>query len=115
MAVGMKRALESAIGLPSRSTRASRMLPFLIPADVRSALMFLPSRVGNAVEMRLHSSASFVQASHVHKLDVPRALRLGDQLGVEACPAEEEEPGRRLAHDSSNVTQAFQLTEPYRF
>src|SRR6266496_2903067 len=33
-AVGMQRALESAIGLPSRSTSASRMLAFLMPADV---------------------------------------------------------------------------------
>lgn len=34
-AVGMQRALESAIGLPSRSTSASRMLGFMTPADVR--------------------------------------------------------------------------------
>jgi len=37
-AVGMQRALESAIGLPSRSTSASRMLGFLTPADVRRSL-----------------------------------------------------------------------------
>jgi hypothetical protein len=30
-AVGMQRALESAIGLPSRSTSASRMLVFVTP------------------------------------------------------------------------------------
>jgi hypothetical protein len=35
-AVGMHRALESAIGLPSRSTRARRMLAFVTPADVSS-------------------------------------------------------------------------------
>jgi hypothetical protein len=34
-AVGMHRALESAIGLPSNSTSASRMLGFLTPPDVR--------------------------------------------------------------------------------
>src|SRR5262245_559319 len=34
-AVGMHRAVDSAIGLPSRSTSASRMLAFLMPADVR--------------------------------------------------------------------------------
>jgi hypothetical protein len=33
-AVGMHRALESAIGLPRRSTSALRMLAFLIPAEV---------------------------------------------------------------------------------
>jgi len=36
VAVGMQRALDSAIGLPRRSTRASRMLAFLMPAEVRS-------------------------------------------------------------------------------
>src|SRR5690349_5473186 len=41
-AVGMQRALDSAIGLPSSSTSASWMLWFLIPADVRSKRM-LPS------------------------------------------------------------------------
>src|SRR6058998_1898563 len=34
----MQSALESAIGLPRRSTRALRMLAFLTPADVRRSL-----------------------------------------------------------------------------
>jgi len=38
------RALESAIGLPSRSPSASGMLALLIPAEVRRHRM-LPSRV----------------------------------------------------------------------
>ena len=38
-AVGMQRALDSAIGLPRRSTSASWMLVFLMPADVSSNLM----------------------------------------------------------------------------
>src|SRR6266536_3318735 len=38
-AVGMQRALESAIGLPSRSTRALRMLSLLMPAEVRRYFM----------------------------------------------------------------------------
>src|SRR5215471_14489299 len=43
-AVGMQRALDSAIGLPSRPVSASRMLVFLIPADVRrSFTAALPS------------------------------------------------------------------------
>jgi hypothetical protein len=42
MAVGMQRALDSAIGLPRRSTSASWMLGFLMPADVRRSLI-LPS------------------------------------------------------------------------
>lgn len=39
MAVGMQRALDAAIGLPRRSTSASWMLVFLMPADVRSDLI----------------------------------------------------------------------------
>src|SRR5690242_1844195 len=35
IAVGMQRALDSLIGLPSRSISASWMLAFLMPADVR--------------------------------------------------------------------------------
>src|SRR5580700_817214 len=38
-AVGMQRALDSAIGLPRRSTRASPMLVFLMPADVRRSFI----------------------------------------------------------------------------
>jgi hypothetical protein len=41
-AVGMQRALESAIGLPRRSTSALWMLVFLMPADVSSNRM-MPS------------------------------------------------------------------------
>src|SRR5689334_10851057 len=42
IAVGMHRALDSAIGLPSRSTRASRMLAFVTPPDVRRSFMVPP-------------------------------------------------------------------------
>src|SRR5690349_23678107 len=38
-AVGMQRALDSAIGLPRRSTSASWMLGFLMPAEVRRSFM----------------------------------------------------------------------------
>ncbi len=41
-AVGMQRALESAIDLPRRSTNAWRMLAFLTPADVRRSLKMPP-------------------------------------------------------------------------
>ena len=41
-AVGMQRALDSAIGLPRSSTSASWMLVFLMPADVRRNLKMTP-------------------------------------------------------------------------
>src|SRR4051794_24884506 len=40
-AVGMQRASDSAIGFPKRSTSASWMLVFLMPADVRRSFMRL--------------------------------------------------------------------------
>src|SRR6187401_1269292 len=44
-AVGMHRALESLIDLPSRSTRASRMLVFVTPPDVRRSFKLPPECV----------------------------------------------------------------------
>ena len=38
-AVGMQSALDSAIGLPSRSTSASWMLGLVMPTEVRRSLM----------------------------------------------------------------------------
>src|SRR5438309_2188018 len=55
-AVGMHRALDSAIGLPSRSTSASRMLVFLMPAEVRRNLMMPPSRYWGAGRERAGAS-----------------------------------------------------------
>jgi hypothetical protein len=45
IAVGMQRALDSLIGLPSRSTSASWMLAFLMPADVRRSFKLPPEFV----------------------------------------------------------------------
>src|SRR5918911_3684517 len=43
VAVGMQRASDSAIGLSRRSSSASWMLAFLMPAEVRRNLMGAPS------------------------------------------------------------------------
>src|SRR3954447_4696866 len=45
IAVGMQRALDSLIGLPSRSTSASWMLAFLMPAEVRRSFKLPPECV----------------------------------------------------------------------
>ena len=42
IAVGMHRALDSAIGLPSSSTSASSMLWFVTPPDVSNSFMVPP-------------------------------------------------------------------------
>jgi hypothetical protein len=39
VAVGMMRALDSAVGLPRSSTSASWMLSFLIPAELRRSFI----------------------------------------------------------------------------
>src|SRR5580765_1791701 len=44
-AVGMHRAMDSSIGLPSRSTSASRMLVFVTPPDVRRSFKLPPEFV----------------------------------------------------------------------
>src|SRR4051812_20536412 len=44
-AVGMHRALESAIGLPSSSTSFSRMLVLVMPPDVRRSFKIPPDSV----------------------------------------------------------------------
>src|SRR5580765_2062496 len=45
IAVGIQRALDSLIGLPSRSTSAPWMLAFLMPADVRRSFKLPPEFV----------------------------------------------------------------------
>src|SRR6185503_3746782 len=45
IAVGIQRALDSLTGLPNRSTSASWMLVFLMPADVRRSFMRPPGVV----------------------------------------------------------------------
>jgi hypothetical protein len=62
-AVGMQSALDSAIGLPRRSTSASWMLVFLMPADVRRNLM-IPllddlMRTERLLQLELQDSQSF--------------------------------------------------------
>src|SRR5947207_4340237 len=58
VAVGMQRALASAIGLPSRSTSASWMLVFLMPAEVRRSLMLPPGVITAAWWDPLHRQPS---------------------------------------------------------
>src|SRR3954453_4471726 len=70
-AVGMQRAPESAIGLPSRSTRASRMLGFVPPPDVRRSFMLPPggflqaSRLGPYTRSRLAGQRKFIGSGQI--------------------------------------------------
>src|SRR5438067_12180764 len=58
-AVGMHRASHSAIGLPNRSSIASLMLGFLMPADVRRSFT-LPPGVGTADENVLRTTDPYM-------------------------------------------------------
>src|SRR5262249_42929052 len=60
-AVGIKRALDSAIGLPSRSTRALRMLALLMPADVSSSFMLPLLADGMTAERSQNGTTGFSQ------------------------------------------------------
>src|SRR5260221_6759663 len=50
-AVGMQRALDSAIGLPSRSTRALPMLSLEMPPDVRRNFMMVSFPIHEAIQL----------------------------------------------------------------
>src|SRR3954470_11644909 len=76
-AVGMQRALDSAIGLPRRSTSASWMLVFLMPADVRRNLM-LPPEVSTAGELSARKDPYAVETGRppkTHRLRPDPVLR----------------------------------------
>src|SRR5437870_11411786 len=71
-AVGMQRAPDSAIGLPSRSTSASWMLAFLMQAEVRRSLMLPPGVITageNAPEPRQPSLITGQPTSPEPRLD----------------------------------------------
>ena len=65
VAVGMQRALASAIGLPRRPTSAPWMPGFLMPADVRSNFI-LPS-LGALVALR-DAPISNVKLTHYRRI-----------------------------------------------
>src|SRR6266540_185784 len=81
IAVGMQRASDSGIGLPSRSTSASWMLVFLMPAEVRRNLMLPPGVIPageNAPEPR---QPSLVKGSFPNTGPVRRSLAFGRVSG----------------------------------
>jgi hypothetical protein len=63
MAVGMQSALDSAIGLPRRSTNASWMLVFLMPAEVSRNFMMpllaILMKAERLLQLELQDSQSF--------------------------------------------------------
>src|SRR6188472_622616 len=81
MAVGMQRALDSAIGLPSRSTSASRMLGFVTPPAVRRSFIVAPDSLTGAMletdlPVRTHRSGPEVRESSRAR-STARGLRIG--------------------------------------
>ena len=61
-AVGMQRALDSAIGLPSRATSALWILVFLMPADVRRSLIM--SSLAEGTWPWRAAAVAFIRADH---------------------------------------------------
>ena len=88
VAVGMQRALDSAIGLPSRSTSASWMLVFLMPAEVRRSRQAPPGVAGRCrlcgLDLATHNPRVLADLASPHE---PVLL---EQLGGRG----EEEPAR---------------------
>jgi hypothetical protein len=78
-AVGMQRASDSAIGLPRRSTSASWMLVFLMPAEVRRNLMLPPGVITageNGPEPRQPSLIQGHSRTLTHTGDPSRVARI---------------------------------------
>src|SRR6478736_999795 len=71
-AVGIQRALESAIGLPSRSTSASWMLAFLMPAEVSRYFTMTLLRV--LCGFRTYAGGSPASTRHRPELILTRVL-----------------------------------------
>src|SRR4051812_35478354 len=71
MAVGMKRAVDSAIGLPRSSTSASRMLVFLMPPEVRRSLKSASLRrwVRTSHVLRYPSGLETVTSPRTHRCE----------------------------------------------
>src|SRR4051812_918643 len=90
MAVGMQRALDSAIGLPRRSTSASWMLAFLMPADVRRSLMLPP---GHGVGVVVSPKTRRTRMNHRSRTRIGAVL----SLRCWACP----DPLRKDARDGA--------------
>src|SRR5262245_27840652 len=71
-AVGMQRALDSAIGLPRSSTSAAWMLVFLMPAEVSRSLMLPPGvTVSNWVLTQRLSGRAQLIVRRSHGRDIP--------------------------------------------
>jgi hypothetical protein len=103
-AVGMQRALDSAIGLPSRSTSASWMLVFLMPAEVRRSFIVLSSEL-YPVGLELNDSmCPEVSRSVLQRRSSPRSSHY---VGVEWSTGEWEQAaaspdwGNRVAGELS--------------
>ena len=101
IAVGMQRALDSAIGLPSRSTSASWMLAFLMPADVRRNLMLPPG----VVDCRRERSA----------LTDPYAVETGRPPKTHRLRPEPASPSRGLTFDARGSVCPFESLRGWAF
>src|SRR5262245_59087935 len=113
-AVGMHRALESAIGLPRRSINALRMLAFLTPADVSRSLKMPPDssalqRPAASAEFRDRRLADLPACLVMCGHDEIGSRAVRDDHGLETVarlrrhcgearrvPAGEHSPGRHL-------------------
>src|SRR3954465_12908690 len=106
-AVGIHRASESAIGLPRRSTSASWMLLFLMPADVRSSFIEYLVREGGSSTR--YSGRAANALDHRRGIDAhpPAALRFAPrQQAPQARPpasplADPQSPWRSVMADTT--------------
>src|SRR5258708_25573943 len=105
----MTRALHSAMGLPSSSTSAPRMLALVMPAEVRRNLMIPPSEANAlavASETSRRSRRVFIRAPRTTAAAPERdGTRIGSLHHSAPCSAV-------LPPDSANFVLDFHRMEP---
>jgi len=123
-AVGMKRALHSAIGLPSMPTKASLMVGFLMPPDVRSSFMMcLPASMDPRLVGQHTSPRSQTQTKHnrgrrprlrhhvARSIQAPHRTRTPDEgstaVVIATCP-----DGDRHAAKGQRIRRRVALSVP---
>src|SRR5687767_15013940 len=115
MAVGMQRALDSAIGLPSRSTSALRMLVFLMPAEVSRNFMMplLVDLMGAERPSSLSSYDAIIQRA-AQRSESPAQEGLRERVRAESSSSFALSPPRPV-HAVVGCVLALEDSAPHRF
>src|SRR5258708_27754422 len=111
----MTRALHSAMGLPSSSTSAPRMLALVMPAEVRRSLM-VPAREGNglagASETSRRSRRVFIWAPRTAAAAPERdGTRIGSLHHCAPCSAVRPRDAAKFVRDFDRMESSAEVAQ----